>query len=158
MYIFADENPIFKCDKVQLKSETSGSYLHVVDSQINALGKKAITNSTFVVTKIKDDTLSLKTHDSRKIISSLANEYILSDNMDDGYEDNNMFTIKGLNDKKISLQSYESFYLSSDVNGFISQGIISQDSAVTANEMWSFDCFEGKSLYLYVRNFENSNT
>ena len=146
MHFFADENPIFQCDKVQLKSEASGSYLQVVDSQINALGKKATTNSTFVVTKMKDDTLSLKTHDSRKIISSLANEYILIDNMDEGYEDNNLFTIKGLNYKKISLQSQESFYLSSDVNGFISQGILFQDSAVTPNEMWAFDCFEGKFL------------
>ena len=146
MYFFADENPIFQCDKVQLKSKISGSYLQAVNSQINAQGKKTTTNSTFVVTKIKDNTLALKTHDSRKIISTSANKYILVDNKDDNHEDNNLFTIKGLNDKKISLQSHESFYLSSDVNGFISQGIISQDSAVTANEMWAFDCFEGKSL------------
>ena len=146
MYIFADENPIFKCDRVQLKSEISGSYLQAVDSQINAQGKKTTTNSTFVVRKIRHDTLALKTYDSRKIISALANDYILVDNMDDGYEDNSLFIVKGRNDKKISLQSHESFYLSSDVNGFISQGIISQDSAVTVNEMWAFDCFEGKFL------------
>ena len=146
MYLFADENPIFQCDKVQLKSVISGSYLQADDSQINAQGKKTTTNSTFLVTKIKDGTLALKTHDKRKIISTLANEFVLVDNMDDGYEDNSMFIVKGLNDKKISLQSRDSFYLSSDVNGFISQGIISQDSAVTTNEMWAFDCFEGKSL------------
>ena len=146
LYFFADENPILQCDKVQLKSEISGNYLQAVDSQINAQGKKTTTNSTFVVTKIRHDTLALKTYDSRKIISALANDYILVDNMDDGYEDNSLFIVKGRNDKKISLQSHESFYLSSDVNGFISQGIISQDSAVTVNEMWAFDCFEGKSL------------
>ena len=146
MYIFADENPIFKCDKVQLKSEISGNYLQAVDSQINAQGKKTTTNSTFVVTKIRHDTLALKTYDSRKIISALANDYILVDNMDDGYEDNSLFIVKGRNDKKISLQSHESFYLSSDINGFISKGIISQDSSVIPNEMWAFDCFEGKFL------------
>ena len=70
MYVFADENPIFKCDRVQLKSEISGSYLQAVDSQLNAQGKKTTTNSTFVVTKIKDGTLALKTHDKRKIIST----------------------------------------------------------------------------------------
>ena len=74
LYLFADENPIFQCDKVQLKSEISGNYLQAVDSQINAQGKKTTTNSTFVVTKIRHDTLALKTYDSRKIISAFEHE------------------------------------------------------------------------------------
>ena len=146
LYFFADENPIFQCDKVQLKSVISGSYLQADDSQINAQGKKTTTNSTFLVTKIKDGTLALKTHDKRKIISTLANEFVLVDNMDDGYEDDSLFFVKGLSDKKISLQIRDSFYLSSDVNGFISQRMDSLDSFVTPHEMWTFRCFEGKSL------------
>ena len=141
---------------MQLKSEISGGYLQAVDFQINSQGQKTTIYSTFVVTKIKEGTLALKTHDSRKIVSSSATAYTLVDNMDETYPDNTQFVVKWLGDQKISLQSHESFYLSSDVNGFISQHMDSLDSFVTPHEMWTFRCFEGKYLYSYVSLCKNN--
>ena len=144
LYIFADENTIFQCKKVHLKSEASGRYLQATGFQMDAQGYKTTTNSTFVVSKMTGSTIALKTHDSRKVISKSPTEYTLVDIADDTMLDNTQFIVKELNEKRISLQSDDLFYLSSDSNGFISQTMNSQDSLLTPNEIWTFNCFEGK--------------
>ena len=145
LYICADKNTIFQCKKVHLKSEASGSYLQAAGSQMDAQGHETTTNSAFVVSKITESTIALKTHDSRKVISKSPTEYTLVENADDTFLYNSQFIVKELNDKRISLQSYDLFYLSSDSNGFISQTMNSQDLLLSPNEMWTFNCFEGKS-------------
>ena len=144
LYIFADKNTIFQCKKVHLKSEVSGSYLQDTGFQMDAQGHATTTNSSFVVSKINGNTVALKTHDSRKIISKSPTEYTLDENADDTFSYNTQFIVKELNDKRIALQSHDLFYLSSDSNGLISHSIITEDSFLTPNEIWIFNCFEGK--------------
>ena len=145
LYIFPDENTIFQCKKVHLKSEASGSYLQAKGFQMDAQGHETTINSTFVVSKITGSTIALKTHDLRKVISKSPTEYALVEMADDTMLYNTQFIVKEINDKRISLQSEDLFYLSSDSNGFISQTMNSQDSLLTPNEIWTFNCFEGKS-------------
>ena len=141
----ADKNTNFPCKKVQLKSEASGNYLQAVGFHIDAQGHETTTNSTFVVSKINGNTIALKTHDSRMIISRSPTEYTLVDIADDTILYNTQFIVKELNEKRISLQSDDLFYLSSDSNGFISQTMNSPDALLTPSEIWTFNCFEGKS-------------
>jgi hypothetical protein len=108
--------------------------------RVNTDGKRSSMRSTFFLHRVSEASVTLRSLKSGKILTAASSGYGLQD---DSNTVQNVSHLKVFAEKdgKISLQTHDNKFMSSDGNG----KVIGMDT-LSENGKWSFECFRGKRL------------
>ena len=140
-YIISLETHIFECKKILLKSWEK-EYLQIESDgiQVNTAGKRSSMTSTFILHRVSETSVTLRSFQSGRILTAASSGYRLQE---DSNTVQNVSHFKIINemDGKISLQTNDNKFMSSGSNG----QVIGRDT-LSEHGKWSFECFRGIRL------------
>ena len=144
-YIISLETPIFECKKILLKSWEK-EYLQIESDgiQVNTAGKRSSMTSTFILHRVSETSVTLRSFKSGRILTAASSGYRLQEDSNT-VQNVNHFKIINEMDGKISLQTNDNKFMTSGGNG----QVIGMDT-LSENGKWSFECFRGIRLVYHI--------